>query len=300
MPPIIISLTSYPARINTVSTTIISLLAQKAHFDRLILWLAKSEFPNQETDLPQDLTKLIKYGLTIKWCENIKSYKKLIPALKEFPNSIIITADDDVIYPKDWLNRLFDSYQKDPSCIHCLRAHRICFSHNQIEPYRYWDQSISSNRASSLLFPTGVGGVLYPPNSLHEDVLKPELFTTLCPDTDDIWFWTMATLKGTKFRVASPTLTRPKYVPGSQDGNIPLYKKNKSTGNDYAIKNILHQYPNIKHYLHQEINLKYYLSRIFDFVSNNEETRIRICSLPLIRILKDRKYKIYIFGLRIL
>lgn len=223
---IIISLTSYPARIKFVSQTITSLINQKSHFDKIILWLATSEFPNMEADLPIDLINLKQNGLNIQWCNNIKSYKKLIPTLTAFPNSIIVTADDDVIYPSDWLCRLLKAYQKFPTCIHCLRAHRICFSKNEIALYRNWDQSITSNKASSLLFPTGVGGVLYPPNSLHKDVIKSELFTTLCPDTDDIWFWAMATLNGTKIRVASPTLTRPNYVPGSQSGDIPLYKKN--------------------------------------------------------------------------
>ena len=63
----------------------------------MILWLADSEFPDREKDLPQNLMRLCKEGLQIKWTKDVKSYKKLIPAIKEFPEAIIVTADDGVL-----------------------------------------------------------------------------------------------------------------------------------------------------------------------------------------------------------
>ena len=54
------------------------------------------------------------------------------------------------------------------------------------------------NKPSFNLFPTGVGGVLYPPGSLNRDVVKKELFLELCPLADDIWFKAMGLLNGTK------------------------------------------------------------------------------------------------------
>jgi hypothetical protein len=67
--------------------------------DKIILWLAKSQFPNKENDLPIKVTELVNYGLSIMWVDkDIKSYKKLIPTLKLYPNDIIITADDDLYY----------------------------------------------------------------------------------------------------------------------------------------------------------------------------------------------------------
>ena len=47
-PRIIVSMTSYPARINTVHLAIRSLLAQKVLPDKIVLWLCKSDFPNRE------------------------------------------------------------------------------------------------------------------------------------------------------------------------------------------------------------------------------------------------------------
>ncbi len=50
-------------------------------------------------------------GLTIDWCEDIKSYKKLIPTLKKYPDAIIVTADDDLIYDNKWLEQLYNAAQ---------------------------------------------------------------------------------------------------------------------------------------------------------------------------------------------
>ncbi|MDR1614865.1 MAG: glycosyltransferase, partial [Campylobacteraceae bacterium] len=86
---LIVSLTSYPARIKTVHKTIETLLSQSHKADKVILWLTYEEFPNKEKDLPKELINLTKSGLSIFWCENLKPYNKLIPTLKEYPNSII-------------------------------------------------------------------------------------------------------------------------------------------------------------------------------------------------------------------
>ena len=114
-PKLIVSLTSHPPRIRTTVVTLNTLLRQTLKPNKLILWLAESQFPKKEKDLPKDLLELRDLGLEIRWCEDFKSYKKLIPALKEFPNDIIITADDDLYYEEDWLESLYQAYQQDRS-----------------------------------------------------------------------------------------------------------------------------------------------------------------------------------------
>ncbi|WP_416861963.1 hypothetical protein, partial [Helicobacter ganmani] len=108
---LIASLTSYPLRIPTLHYTLYSLLTQTLKPHKLILWLSKEEFPNKEQDLPSSVLDFTNHGLEIKWCEkNIKSYKKLIPTLQDYLNAIIVTCDDDVIYPKNWLSKLYNAY----------------------------------------------------------------------------------------------------------------------------------------------------------------------------------------------
>lgn len=118
---LIVSLTSYPARIETVNQTIKSILNQSIKADKVILWLAPEQFPNKEKDLPEQLLSLRAKGLTIDWYHDIKSYKKLIPTLKKYPDAIIVTADDDNIYAVNWLEKLYNSYIKHPQDISCHR-----------------------------------------------------------------------------------------------------------------------------------------------------------------------------------
>ena len=61
---IIVSLTSFPERINTVWLTIVTLLSQTLKPKKVLLWLAKSQFEGIE--LPDNLKRLEKYGLEIK------------------------------------------------------------------------------------------------------------------------------------------------------------------------------------------------------------------------------------------
>lgn len=114
---VIVSLTSYKPRINDVKYAIYSLLNQSFPPDKLILWLDEDSFPQREKNLPRDLLKFRQFGLTINWCENLRSYKKLIPALKKYPDDIIVTADDDLFYRPDWLKILYDEHTKNPNCI---------------------------------------------------------------------------------------------------------------------------------------------------------------------------------------
>lgn len=195
-PRIIVSLTSYPRRITTVYRTIETLLTQSYKPDAVILWLAGSQFKQKEGDLPKKLLRLKSYGLEIRWCEDLRSYKKLIPALKEFSNDIIVTADDDVFYRPDWLEKLYRSYEKNKLAIHCHIARRIKIEGGQCAPYAEWDHSKEEGIASLCHLAVGAGGILYPPNCFYKDVGNVELFRQLAHQADDLWFWAMAVLAG--------------------------------------------------------------------------------------------------------
>lgn len=247
---LIVSLTSYPARIPYIKYTLYTLLMQSCKPNQILLWLSKEEFPKQEQDLPQEILEFVKHGLTIKWCEkNIRSYKKLIPTLQEFPNSIIVTADDDVLYPQEWLSKLYESYQSNPEYIHCHRAHRILFDEKgEILPYNQWKFEIPSNEAmpSVLNFATGVGGILYPPNCFYQDVLKEDIFMNLAPTGDDIWFWAMAVLNGRKINVVGENfkLGQNYLIDEKEVGS--LWQHNKNGANDESVRRVFEKYPQLK------------------------------------------------------
>lgn len=214
-PLIVVSLTSYPGRIDVVHKTITTLLHQSLKPDVVILWLAYEQFRNKS--LPIDLINLKKYGLEIKWCDDIRSYKKLIPALELFPDDIIVTADDDNYYENDWLEKLYNSYIKHPDCISVHKATKFVYSEdgwNWIAGGREYHKAPSF--ANKLV---GVGGVLYPPHSLYKDICNRDLFIKLSPTNDDQWFWFMAVLNGTKICVVDDPIIHSKPVEGTlKDG----------------------------------------------------------------------------------
>ena len=167
---IIISLTSYPLRINYVHITIKSLLKQTIKPKKIILWLAESDFPKRNNNLPKNLLLLQDKIVKIEYYEkNIRSYKKLIPTVEKYPNKIIITVDDDIIYKKDTIEKLYKNYLKYPKDIQAHRITKFIFKSGKFKAiaggYNYYKNSSFLNKL------TGVGGVLYPPNCFYKDII---------------------------------------------------------------------------------------------------------------------------------
>lgn len=196
---IIVSLTTYGRRLDDVCFTIESLMQQTRKANRIILWL---DPPARERPLPETLIRQQKRGLEIKITDDmIGSYKKLIPALRTYPDAAIITVDDDVLYDFDLLERLIGSYRTAPDCIHACRIHTMLPNgKGGLKPYSRWRWNCSDPAAPSRNFFTGVGGVLYPPRSLDDETANRAVFTSICPTADDVWFNAMARKKGTVVR----------------------------------------------------------------------------------------------------
>ena len=246
---LIVSLTSFPARINYVSKAINTLLQQSLKPDRLLLWLAESQFPNKENDLPKELLALKELGLEIKWCEDLRSYKKLVPALREFPNDVIVTADDDIYYPKNWLKSLYEAYLKNPRYIYCKRAVRMKIEDNRICDMYKRDECIEVNfkEASFSNQLMGGSGCLYPPHSLNEDVFNINKFLMLIPTHDDIYFWVMAILNGTKIEVVGGFDEEMLMIDGCEECSLSKNNNDKGSGISpkEAFKKIVKEFPRI-------------------------------------------------------
>jgi hypothetical protein len=235
---LIVSLTSFGKRIESADLTLNSLLQQSLKPSEIILWLAWDEA------IPESLKFYESLGVSIRRCEDLKSYTKLVPSLIRYPDDVIVTADDDTIYPRKWLSDLVRAYLKDPNKIHCHRAHFMTFDqHGLIKPYRDWLWRADGIRgAYNELLPTGVGGVLYPPNSLHADATNVQLFTELSPKADDIWFRIMALLNGTMpSKIRSHTPEFPEVVNNQKDSKLGPYNVGEG-GNDEQLRACLRYY----------------------------------------------------------
>jgi len=201
-PRIVVSLTSCPDNLYDIHYCLYSLLNQALKPHKLILWLADEQFPNKEEDVPQKVLDLKEHGLSIAWCSDIKGYKKIIPALKKYPNDIIVIANDNVYYEQNWLEALVSAHDGRQDII-CHRAYRVMFEDEKVAPMRKWIKGVQTEEASVFNFPITDAGVLYPPHSLHADVLNEELSCSIAPDVGDTWLWVMALRAKRKIRVIS-------------------------------------------------------------------------------------------------
>lgn len=240
---IIISITTYPARINKIWITIESLLRQTYKPNKIILWLARSQFEEQEKNLPKNLLKLRKRGLDINYCEDTKSYKKFINTAKTYNDYTIITVDDDVIYPNDLVEKLVDTYKRNNKCVCCYRAHEILLDDN-LKPKKYNNWNLLSNGKkgpSNLLMATGVGGILYPPKFFNYEMLDIDLIEQLCPSADDIWLKFMELKNG--YKVVKVNETCKKWFTLNSTQRNALYRKNRDKNiNDKAINNLINYF----------------------------------------------------------
>lgn len=104
-----ISLTSWKARINTVSKTLYSLVKMCPGF-HIVLVLSKDEFPLMEKELPDNLMLFVENKLIeLFWIRpNLKSFKKVLFTMDKYRDVPVISADDDCIYTCNYAEELYD------------------------------------------------------------------------------------------------------------------------------------------------------------------------------------------------
>ena len=119
----IISLTSWKARINTVSKTLYSLIQQCPGF-HIVLVLSEEEFPQKEAELPDNLMLFVENDLIeILWVyKNYKSFKKVLFTMDKYRGVPVISADDDCIYTCNYAQELYDKWVENKDCIITMHA----------------------------------------------------------------------------------------------------------------------------------------------------------------------------------
>lgn len=241
-PKLIVSLTSYPARIQFVKETIESLLNQDYPDFKVILWLSKTQFEIEKAELPSDLLNQSKNkNFEIKWVDDdLRPHKKYIYAAKSYPEDPLVIVDDDAIYSPNMLKILATSYLRHPDCISANRVNLIQFNrHKEFRSYTGWTMGYKAliDTPSFQLLPTGVGGVLYPPHAISKEAINPSVIKGVCIDADDLWLKINTVMSGYK-TVLAKDFVLPKTIDGSQE--TALWKSNVfKEGNDQALQKIL-------------------------------------------------------------
>lgn len=200
---LIVSFTSFPARIDNVWQVVECLKRQTVLPEKIILWLTSSQFPNG-TGIPEKLKKEESNLFEIRFVNtNVRSHTKYFFAFSEYPDKTIITCDDDIYYDVRMIERLLNTSYRFPKCI--ISNYAIQIKHNDlssIKPYLQWGNDIKEHESLNLL-QLGVSGVLYPPHCLHDLLFDNEVFMRISPLADDIWLNAMARLNHTPVVKAS-------------------------------------------------------------------------------------------------
>lgn len=185
-----VSLTTFGDRTRSVWLTLETIARGTTRPRRLILWLDDDSVVQNP---PKRLRRLRIRGLEIKRCEDYGPHKKYYPYLLECqPLRTLVTADDDVYYPRSWLTELLRAHRKDEVTAYRARIRTE-------EPYALWPLCATKD-ASSRVFATGVSGVAYPPRLLAALRDRGDQFVTVCPRADDFWLHFAAVASDTPIR----------------------------------------------------------------------------------------------------
>jgi hypothetical protein len=154
-----------------------------------------------------------------------------------------VICDDDIYYPRHWLESLTSEFEKSAMATLAHSVHRFHYlPDGKLASYYDWSFDVQDNMArarSSDTIPVGVGGVFYPCGSLHSDVSDESLFSQLCPKGDDLWLYVMARLNGF-LPVKVGRRLHPIFWPGSQ--SVGMFKENMYTNDDIAIAKLISYY----------------------------------------------------------
>lgn len=237
---LIVSLTSFPSRIDYVYLVIESIMRQTVLPEKILLWLSLDQFP-QKSALPVRLTSMQNNIFEIRFVDgDIKSHKKYYYTFKQYPKSKVVLIDDDIIYPEKMLENMLRAEQRFPDSVVSMYAHHMRYKKDKsIMSYADWQVARTVCKSKDLFFGTG-GGTLIKPYMLYEDVINRDLFENLTPLADDIWINAMVRL-GTYKDIN--LITNRAFLPIVIKDNQSLYSNNVGHNqNDIQIKAVSNYY----------------------------------------------------------
>ncbi len=241
---VIVSLTSFPGRINDVWIPIECIFRQSFKPDKIVLWLSELQFQDKE-NLPKELKSQVNRGLEIRLIpDDLKSHKKYLYSFNELETDFIITVDDDLYYDNKLIENLINLKSKFPEVVVTNRAHKIKIDKSQnILPYRNWSHNVTDEIPSELIVQTGGFGTLYQKSDLHDSYNNVELIKSLIPHADDLWLKIQTLLAGKKIVTNNRYNKDPITVKKSQLEKL-VNLNVIDGGNDEQLKSVLLHFEN--------------------------------------------------------
>jgi hypothetical protein len=244
---VILSMTTYPLRAKFAYKTLKSVILQNDNHLEIFVFVFEEDY----SKIAKRLSKLSKHQVkVIAFPHDLKQYLKIIPALQIFKDCAIITFDDDIIYPKGWLEGLLSAYVSHPKCQSGYRGQKVPQGEG-LNPENYFSLDLFSSFIETELAPeeilfTGVLGVVYPPHLFCLRVLDMETALKLSPRNDDLWLYFNAVHSGIRKIFLPNTFGEPLYFLGSQ--KMALWKSNDvgKMQNRESIINLSSSFPSLQ------------------------------------------------------
>lgn len=161
----IISLTSWSGRINSIGERLDNIRTMCPGW-RVVLVLSVDEFPDRDVSVPDYVEIIWVYG-------NPKAFKKVLYTMRKYPDAVIVSADDDMVYKCNFADLLFKKWLKFPSCV---------------------ITNVSNVKTGGIRLPNGYC-TLYPPHCMDDalQMLTPAIIAT---NNDDGFYGVILTAAG--------------------------------------------------------------------------------------------------------
>lgn len=231
--PVVVSLTSYGSRIDTVHLAIESIARGTVRPARLILWI---DSVAHLAALPPALERQKARGLEVLLATNYGPHTKYYPYVESQTRFTvpIVTADDDILYPSDWLSGIMSASRAHPDSIVGYWIRRMSLGADGVPTtYTSWPYA-SDTRPHAANVPLGVSGVLYPTGMLEHLRENGDAFLSVAPHTDDLWLHAIALRSGVPVRQIADKPVHFLTLPGTQE--VTLASENLAgSGNDRVV-----------------------------------------------------------------
>lgn len=215
----VVSLTSHGSRLAQVHYTLESIAQGELLPSRLVLWL---DYALLERGLPAPLQRLVNRGLEVRGTTDVGPHTKYFPQVmsEAAPSLPLVTADDDILYPRYWLQALRAHAQRYPGAAACFRAHEVTLATGpSLAPYAQW-RGCQTSMPSLRHFLTGVSGVCYPVSLQLALRDAGNGFLMTCPRADDIWLNLVALRSGHPVAQVTPLGRRFFELPGTREAGL--------------------------------------------------------------------------------
>ena len=183
---IVVSLTSWEKRLHVLPLALYCLVHQSVWPARLEVWLTEEDLARLDDEVRVLFST---YGVEFRTCEDYRSHKKWLPAVREHEKRYVITADDDVLYPHHWLRWLLRDFDPRGKFSVAHVCHEVTFDESgNINHYGDFNRKVEKRgRVSYAFIGVGYGGQVLHRDWIPEPFLNVNRIMKVSPRSDDVW-----------------------------------------------------------------------------------------------------------------